>query len=302
MLQKSKLLLNKFFLKNLMILYVSMLLCACETSEVVRDLSQKQALEVVAVLSASGISAVSEKQKGSGAAFSVNVPSSDYQQATVILHQANLPSEDEFNQIIGSSSGFFPSSRVLENLKIDKALSVQLQEHLAALPGVYSVDAVVHSNLPNNSKGVSLILTVNPESGPSERDLRNHLISVIPELSLNGVSLSVIPMSLAEAQKKNEERRGLKLTAEKNISSNVSFLWFATINPRNYWKATALLLSMLLVVMIAGIFIGLWWLSIGKAVFSRQKSTANIALNNSDVRRKSNIADNRDANQGRINK
>src|SRR5690606_4179144 len=84
--------------------------------------------------------------QGRNQRFSVRVDSADYQNANEVLHEFGLPREDhETVEELTEQKGFIPNSQEMAQMRLERALAVQLEHLLQALPGVVDVRATVQS-------------------------------------------------------------------------------------------------------------------------------------------------------------
>ena len=121
-------------IKIILIVGLCGLLSACQNSEVAHDLSERQANEIIAVLSEQGIPAAASRGTGARARFIVQVPSNHYSEAVSILHYEGLPKLEEpsVNELL-SPKGFLPNSRELESMRIDRAIATELENMLKTI-------------------------------------------------------------------------------------------------------------------------------------------------------------------------
>jgi len=179
------------------LLALSLLLTACGSVPVADDLSQNQANQIVSVLNSSGVSAVAERQTGARGGYVVKVSSSRYARAIDIITQKNLPSpvQESFADII-APKGFMPDSREMEALRLDHALSVQLQELLSSLPKVKSARAIVrrHFLQPRSNPGVSITIGYAENHPPDHEAVRSLVSQVVSGIDPEKISLSIFEL------------------------------------------------------------------------------------------------------------
>ncbi len=190
-----------------MVLLVSftMLLTGCNKTELVQDISQKQAHEIVSLLSSRGIYSRAEKQTGAGSNYTVTVKERHYAAAIDLMNDHDLPGKpkENFADLV-RQKGLMPNSRDMEQLRLDHALAVQLEEVIARLPEVLEVKAIVryHFRFGNISEkpGASVLVTVRPEVGRDVQDeayskvrdeVRQIVSSAIPALPKEHIYLSI---------------------------------------------------------------------------------------------------------------
>ena len=157
----------KIFLALLLLTVVS----ACRTVEIASDLDQFQANKIISKLNIHGISAQAESTKGSKGKYALIVNQSDRLAAITLMDQLQLISkpDSEFSELT-KSQGFLPSSRAVENLKLDRAIAAELGELLNAMPQVSSSSVIVRLNyLPAAaSPAMSILLEISGELPDTE--------------------------------------------------------------------------------------------------------------------------------------
>lgn len=142
------------WLSCLVFLLPFLLACSSE-KEVLSGLSSQQSLEAVVSLAKGGVSASRVKtSSGREDIYKVLVNSQNEARALTILHEYGLPkakqdSIDDFTR----PQGFTPNSSQMENLRLDHALGLRIEQLLQNLPGVVGVKVLVRANLHSNSFG-----------------------------------------------------------------------------------------------------------------------------------------------------
>ena len=162
---------------------------------VVRDLSQRQALEVVGILAARGIEgSIVPEGAGLGSAFEVETERSQKRDAELALASAGLPSPDSLSSddLLGTQGGLFPSSSFVERHRMDRALSAQIEEQVALFPGVSAVRVLLRLH---GASEFAPAVTEKKRAGPTmtvvvkmkdDDDVRKEVVAivrkVVPEL------------------------------------------------------------------------------------------------------------------------
>jgi len=233
---------------------------SCNSIPVAEDLNQSQANEIVAALSQQGIAAYSTRATGGRARYSVEVKRSLYSEAVNVLNQLNLPSEPRvlFSDLV-SQRALMPSSREMEFLRLDKALSVELEEALLLNPGIMAVKGLVRFNFGKDGAppSASVIIKTREAFQVSEEEVRQLVQASLPGITAENVIVSVHQASRETATP--GETAGVLHSSDGAIKVPlVSFLFFWRV-PHNesYSLALAFLLIFLLVGLIAG-FGGYW--------------------------------------------
>lgn len=247
--------LTRIFLCTLVLFAVG-----CANVPVAEDISQTQATEIVAVLSASGLSAQADKESGARAKFFVTVDKRDYLAAVTILHERGLPAPEEasFSETI-SNKGFLPNSREIEALRIDRALAAELEELVKSHPGVAGARAVVRSHAVKDQGVGNVSLVVQQKEGVAldQNVLTEMAARAIPGLSREHVFVSVSALPAAQpvtAYKGNEAQKGRVITIPL-----VPFLYFWKVPQRELASLSLLLLIGVVIIGALGCFLGYWF-------------------------------------------
>lgn len=228
-------------------------LAGCGTTPVADDLAQREANEIIAVLRDRGIDGTVSKGRGSGH-YSVSVASGNYGEAAAILSRLGLPGERKPSfQEMTATSGIIPSSRAVENLRLDRALAAQIEELLQARSDVYSASAVVRRHVVGNEKpSVSVIVQRQPEATLSVDEVRE-----ISAHSVLGVGKDDVFVSISDAPRfKDAKTHG----AQVGGSDLVPFLLVWQV-PRDHYNSLAGVVVVLMVIVsalagLAGYIIG----------------------------------------------
>jgi type III secretory pathway lipoprotein EscJ len=253
---------------------LTFLLISCSDAELVKDLSQKQAIEVVAELSNNQISAKALQQTGAGAKFYVTVPNNLYLDSVKILSLRNLPNESEQNldNLLGGQ-GLLPQSRVIEAIRVDRALAVEIENQLNALPGVSSAKALVRTTSLGNegrSKGVALIVVHNPKkSNLTYESLLKQLSVIFPDVSSERIKLELLE---DKTNLVNQDSALISMGKSVNDLDLVNFLWFAKIDRSKYITTSIIFLALMLSVGAVGAFFGYIYSQYVGGMFEKKSS------------------------------
>ena len=117
---------------------------ACKEEIVARNLDQKQANEIVSVFSKFKISSKVTKDINSKKLLMIKVARDDYEEAASILTVKGLPKDKgaSFSEVI-SHHGILPDSKRMEDLRLDKALALEIEDTLAKINEFSNVSVVV---------------------------------------------------------------------------------------------------------------------------------------------------------------
>jgi len=121
-----------------------LLLAACGSQEVYRDLKETEANELVAALQTAGIE--STKNAGEKEKWSVSVAQGDFARAVTVLRAEGLPRHDfESLGTVFKKEGF-TSSPLAERARLNYGMSQELAQTISKIDGV--VEARVHLAMP----------------------------------------------------------------------------------------------------------------------------------------------------------
>lgn len=239
-------------------------LIGCTAEPVAYDLDQRDLFEIVAVLREQGIDATATRERGAKGRFSVSVKSADYGRAVAILHARHLPAEraGSFSEMV-APAGLLPSSRSIEELRIDRARAAELEEVLRGYPEVVSARALVRSSAAVGPDGsgqrgpsVSVVVQRRPET-----QLDQTQIKAVVERALPGITPEDIVISVHE--QRAEHSAPLEAPAAAKL---VPFLVFWQVPAEEYNTLAVLLITLLVAVAgmagLAGYILGQYNLSL----------------------------------------
>ena len=125
-------------------LLLALLLTACGGQELYRDIDEREANEMIAVLMRGGIE--STKSQGEKEAFTVTVAEGDFAEAVDLLGQNGLPREKYENLGTVFKKEGFTSSSLAERARLVYGISQELSQTISQFDGV--IEARVHLALP----------------------------------------------------------------------------------------------------------------------------------------------------------
>jgi len=146
-----------------------------------------------------------------------------------------------------ATSGIIPSSRAVENLRLDRALAAQIEELLQARADVYSASAVVRRHVVGNEKpSVSVIVQRQPGATLSVDEVRE-----IAAHSVLGVGKNDVFVSIGDAPRFKEAAGQARETSDSDL---VPFLLVWQV-PRDHYNslAGAVVVLMVIVSALAGL-------------------------------------------------
>jgi len=175
-----------------------LLLASCESAPVAEHVSLPEANEIVSELSAQGIAAAVDKERGASGRYLVSVRQSLYAEAATVLRERQLPrpARESFAAVV-QPHGLLPNTRELEALRVDYALAVQLEELLATLPAVDSVRAVIRSSFGSSAEepSVSVVIRERRDQVVDRQAVLQTIVRVIPGVKDERVRLDVAQAS-----------------------------------------------------------------------------------------------------------
>jgi len=251
---------RKGFLRSIIFVVIAAVLAGCGTVPVAYDLDQSQANQIVSVLNSNGITAKAERQVGGRGGFTVQVRSSGYARAVDIITRKGLPSrvQESFADLI-AQKGFIPDSREMEALRLDHALSVQLQELLASLPQVHAANVVVrrHFLQPRGETGVSVTISYKGVSAPDDQVVRDLVSQVIPGIETDRVSMSLFRAASEAAQIGEEGVYNQDGEVVRTPLTNLVFGW--RVSEQDYRGIVLFIVGFGLILCLMGVLAGYWY-------------------------------------------
>ena len=216
------------------------LLGGCSYEQVISDVDQKQANEIVASLGSHGISSIAQTERSSKGKYTVEVDKGNYALAVTLLHELGLPKEatPSFRDLT-EQKGFLPNSREIESARLDYALGVEIEEKLKSVGGIDSVKVLVRSNLikggvePSASVIISSSISIGGSS-PLKIDPFSFIFSLLSIVKLCSPLSSENPsQNISKKLTKNAQVRysNSQFLQTKNLVMYVS-IYFRRSKPR----------------------------------------------------------------------
>lgn len=215
-------------------------ICGCGSKPVATDLSQREAHEIISLLQDSGIDSTADRDRGGKAKFTVSVSAAEYLKSIKILHEHNLPAEHtvSFNDLIGES-GLLPASRDVESMRIDRAMAMEVEELLGAMPGVASSAVVVRAKSAEQGSVPSIAVVVQKRGAEvvDQEKIKELVGRAMPNIAPDNISITI-------EQTKND---GIPRASETK-QNLVRLLGFFSIPEDQYQGIVLCLLGVLVVV------------------------------------------------------
>ncbi len=162
------------------------LLGGCSYEQVISDVDQKQANEIVASLGSHGISSIAQTERSSKGKYTVEVDKGNYALAVTLLHELGLPKEatPSFRDLT-EQKGFLPNSREIESARLDYALGVEIEEKLKSVGGIDSVKVLVRSNLIKGGvePSASVIISSSISTSLDPKQITDLIALMVPGLT-----------------------------------------------------------------------------------------------------------------------
>jgi|GEM_PF-4987562 len=175
---------------RLLIIFVLIIsLVSCDKKDLVDTLSQKQAVNIVNSLNQNNITAQVVKSNISrkGYNYKVVVDDKNYLNSIAILDDLNILNNKslEFGELTRTKS-FSTNNKNIDAIKLDRALSIEIEELLSDFEDIISTQVVVRSNLINkkNKPKITIHFLTNKDFVLSEveTELRKIVNNSLPEV------------------------------------------------------------------------------------------------------------------------
>ena len=233
----------------------------CDTVPVAEELDQGQAREVVAELSKYGVSAVAERGSGSRAKYDVMVRGVQYHQAVQLLEESSLPREERasFYELV-EPKGLVPNSRAMEDLRLDRAMAVELEDIIKAYPGIKSVNVLLRLNFrnENESPAVSVLLKVERGNPIKYEDLSRIVKRTVPGIA--DEDIEIVSHVESEYLSGSLKEVGAHRLKEKLVTVPlVPFLFKWQIPEGHYRSLVFVLIGVIATVLLIGFLLGYWY-------------------------------------------
>ena len=236
------------------IILCCILLASCGKETLIENTTQKRAVQIVVALYRQGITATSSRESGGQGKYKVQITARDYPQALAIIERDGLMEDPAPSMSdLTASSSFFPSSREMEALRLDYALSQEVKGLLEALSGVDHAQVLVRKRFGAREEvtpTVSVVIRTQANASISEAVLTEVLRRSIPGLEADKILLSIEPgVRPSEAQ-------GVLASADGSSEMLIPFLFNWRVPRTDYKSFAALFLSCMALVGLVGLGFG----------------------------------------------
>lgn len=234
-------------------------LIGCNDEIVARGVDQKQANEIVSIFSQSKISSKVKKDPNSKKLLVVSVDKSDYENAVSILTSKDLPKDKgtTFSEVI-SHHGILPDSKRMEDLRLDKALSLEIEENISKIQQFSSVSVVVRKEyLPKGSSPLVSVLLIekpNYKSKLSKDDIIKIIKTAVPEVDSSNISI------VKERENHSAIGTGIYGSLKNEVLELTKFLGQFNVAKQDYTRLVILFFSTILIsALIGGFLVSLYF-------------------------------------------
>lgn len=218
------------------------LLSGCGSSPVADDLSQRDANRIVAALRSKGVDSSTEKERGSRGRYTVVVASADFAKAASFLAELGLPEERQasFSELV-AQSGFLPSSKDVESLRLDRALAAEIEDLLRGHPAVSDAHVVVrhHALTAGAASTITTVVQKRAGSGVTTDEVQAMVSRSLPNVRAEDISVTIA------------EQRVVIPGAEESVDSAhapVPFLLYWRVPADQYNGLAGLMIGLLIFV------------------------------------------------------
>ena len=246
---------------SLILVTFCLLIGGCGRENLLEDLTQNQATEVVAFLSQNGIAAKSKRVESAGggknnANYHVDVKENQYSMAMVLLRENKLPRPEEmsFADTV-SQKGILPNSRDIEALRVDRAKAAELEETLRVDPRIEMVRAVIKSTTP---AAVTVLVRRKIDTVLTSEEILPIVLRAVPGTTPENASVVVVDASPVVQMNSVQgvNRKGISKTISVPL---VPFLGIFMIPDGDSSALSLALLGVVLGVAILSGFLGYWF-------------------------------------------
>ena len=238
----------------LVVVVAALLSVGCGSTPVAQDLSQRQANEIVALLTSKGISAVAKKESGGRGLFAVMIPAEAYGTAVSLMQERGLPQEPRLSaKELLTPRGIIPSSREMEAMQLDYAIALKIEEMLQAHSSIAQARCVVRQRSAVEGQQPSASVVV--ETRPGVAALDGAEVARIVQSILPGLTQETLSIVITKAP---ELAPIPGVGVDGSPAQLERFLWLWRVPSSDYNGLALLFSGALLLVAAAATALGYW--------------------------------------------
>ena len=187
-------------------------LCGCSQSPVADQVTQQEANELVAMLDHYGIQSAVASSTGSRGRYEVLVASDFASQARILMQANGLPrsADDELEKVL-EPKGLLPNTREMEQFRLDRAMSLEVEKLLEQVPLVKRSRVVIRSQFRVGGEPSASIVVQHADWDPTfdaaafTKKMREAISPVLGSINPEKVHFQLIPVSREEGFKASED-------------------------------------------------------------------------------------------------
>lgn len=253
----------KVIVRLISVLFLVVMLSACESKPLAEGKSLSEANMIAASLGERGVAATVKKDSGGRGRYSVRVSEGAFNEGVSILKKMNLLSEprNSFAEII-EPHGILPNSREMEALRLDYARAIELEEVLAALPMAVSAKVVVRSSFPaeNPVPAVSVVMQERVQGGINKDDVARVVANALPGIARERIEV-VTTTEAPETDTTFSVQGAEQKAGDVVMVPLVPFLFAYRVPAGDYTGMALTFFACIIAVGIVGVFSGYWYRS-----------------------------------------
>jgi type III secretory pathway lipoprotein EscJ len=240
-----------------------LVLSGCNEKLVADGQSLAEANEIISVLADYGLHSDVQRESGGRSRYGVAVESEDYVTALAVLQEKGLPKAAKSTFLeLTESKGFLPPSREIEAIRLDYALSLNIEETLLNLPEVVGAQVLLRQASVGKGEeaSVSVVLQVNDTANVNTDEVLKIVKAAVSSITPEKVDVIVRQakpkVSHAESVGGFNDGKGKVVTVPL-----VPFLFTYRIPNSDYVGLALLFVGGLVLFAVAGGIVGYWFAS-----------------------------------------